>query len=434
MSRMKRLLSIYSGGNYSRWFLAAIDQFLYSSTGLLTSIIIGRALTKEDLGLYSLAVTVAAFGLSNQEALISSPYLIKHEGIPKDSIGGYTGSAFVFHLCFSGILVLILGMTGLGMAHYPETATWAAPFLMLVPVLPAILLREFVRRLSLAWRDAATVFYLDFGVAMIQIGFLAAAGYYRFLTVSRAFFMMGIACFISVAFWFKQQGGAFRFRSEEMASHFSGNFRIGKWLALSNLLWLVSTSLYPWLIAGFHGIDATGNFSACLSVVSLANPMIIGLVNAFAPDLAYAHAHQPRNLQRLLYQALAVVGLFMGLFCLLNIVYGGRIVVLVYGPAFGDLGYLVSGLALNILVFAFNVVLSQAFFIREKPTVPLMSNVIGTALFLTAGLLLVSRYALAGAVAGLLSSNLAALFFLIYHAIRQKNRSAAVSAEYIIPR
>jgi len=57
-------------------FIALTDQAVASATNFLTGVIIGRACTKEQFGLYMLGFSIVLFVMSLQTSLISTPYMV----------------------------------------------------------------------------------------------------------------------------------------------------------------------------------------------------------------------------------------------------------------------------------------------------------------------------------------------------------------------
>ena len=65
------------------------------------------------------------------------------------------------------------------------------------------------------------------------------------------------------------------------------NWVFGKWVFASGLVWAVSMNLYPWFLAYFHGAASTGVWAACLGVVSVGNPALLGIQNLVGPKIAH---------------------------------------------------------------------------------------------------------------------------------------------------
>src|SRR5262245_24649164 len=73
---VRRLSSALAGAAPWRAFLSIFDQGVVSGTSFVTSVLIGRLCSQEDLGVYSLALSVVFILRGIQGELTSTPYMI----------------------------------------------------------------------------------------------------------------------------------------------------------------------------------------------------------------------------------------------------------------------------------------------------------------------------------------------------------------------
>src|SRR5262249_7184664 len=78
--------------------LSISDQALVSGASFATSVIIGRTCSKEDLGVYSLALSLVLFIRGIQGELVCSPYAIFSSRREGRDLAAYTGSTLVHYL------------------------------------------------------------------------------------------------------------------------------------------------------------------------------------------------------------------------------------------------------------------------------------------------------------------------------------------------
>ena len=125
--------------------LAIFDQAAVSGTNFLTVVLVGRACGQEELGYYSLGVTILVLLVSVQESLVTAPYTVFRERLRGWRRNEYAGRVLVQQ----GVLALLAAvglaaMVGLsGVVHRDMTLIVAA-------VVPLVLLRDFCRRLGFA--------------------------------------------------------------------------------------------------------------------------------------------------------------------------------------------------------------------------------------------------------------------------------------------
>jgi len=174
----------------------------------------------------------------------------------------------------------------------------------------------------------------------------------------------------------------------------------------SGLVWTVSMNLYPWFLAYFHGAVSTGVWAACVGVASIGNPAIMGLQNLVGPKISHVHAAAgPKALRRLVLRITAAVALPVSLLCLALILWGGRLIVLLYGRQYAGNGLVVTVLALNLIVNATAFAFSRALFAIERADLDFLLNFAALFMMVALGFWLVRAYGPVGAAFGLLSAN-----------------------------
>ena len=194
----------------------------------------------------------------------------------------------------------------------------------------------------------------------------------------------------------------------ESVADFKKNWVLGRWVFASGLVWAISMNLYPWLLAAFHGVASTGVWAACLGVVAVGGPVMVGIQNLAGPKIAHVYAAEGyRALHRLVLKITAVVAIPMSLLCLVMFVWGGRLVVLMYGRQYGGNSFVVALLALNLLAVALGFPFSRALFAIDRAHVDFLVNFTALFIMVTLGLWLVRTFGPIGAAIGLLGANIA---------------------------
>ena len=106
------------------------------------------------------------------------------------------------HLGLAAVAVALLTAL-LGALSFGIGPTGLFPVVwVLLGALPLLLLREFVRRLTIAHLQMATAVAIDAGVALLQLGSLLLLAYCHRLTVMSAYAAMGAACGAACCGWF----------------------------------------------------------------------------------------------------------------------------------------------------------------------------------------------------------------------------------------
>ena len=405
-------LALPSGSVTRHGILSVADQAIASAANFLAGVTVARACSKEQLGLYMLGFSLILFLTDLQNSVIATPYMIYAPRLKMSALAVYTGSTLVHQLtlCFVTILALVGGIIALRHGMGPqglETVLWA-----LLAVITLIMLREYVRRVCFACLKLNRVLLFDTSIAVCQIAGLLLLAHFGFLSASRAYWVMGIACGVAVLSWLWSERSLYSVQIRESLADLKRNCTFGKWVFASNLLWTISMNLYPWLLAFYHGTVSTAMWSTCLGVVALSNPAVLGVQNFLGPKIAHVYAEEHREaLRRFVLKASLIFSLPMLVFCLAVAFLGDPLVTLVYGQKYAGNGLVVALLAVNLVVSAVGFSFSRGLFAIERADLDFWVNFAALFIMLTLGLWLVRSFDLLGAVCGLLFANAAATAF-----------------------
>lgn len=405
---MRGSIAFLSSTAARKGIVALADQAVFSGTNFLTGIIIGRVCTKEEFGLYTIGFTIVFLMTKLQISLISTPYMVYSPRLNGSALAQYNGSTLIHQVSFSalGAFTLAIGAVMLSLGIGPQEmkpVVWT-----LALVITFIMLREYVRRICFAGLRMKTTLIFDSCVAVVQIGGLLLLANLSILSANLAYLVAGIACGITVFGWFISNRKAFTLRFSHAISDFGINWSLGKWVFASGLLWDLSMNFYPWLLTIFHGTGSAGVWAVCLGIVSIGNPVLFGVQNILGPKIANLYAEKgAMALHLFVLKASAVFCALMMLFCTVLLVFGGPLVVLLYGDKYAGNGLIVSALALNLLVSAGGFSFSCALFAIDRADVDFKVNFVALFVLLTVGLWLARSFGPLGAAYGLLIANTA---------------------------
>lgn len=382
------------------------DQAIHSGTNFLTGVLIGRALSVGDLGVFSLGMTVVVFSLIFQDTLLATPYTyhfhnkeIHHR--PRLSAGALIQSAFL-----AALFSLFFLLAGGGAMIFGEAALERV-FLALAGAMPLMALREFFRRLFFTEFRMLSAAVLDGGVSILQFVLLFAMLWGGFLSPSAAYITIGIATGVGAAVCFAFQRHLFDFRNLDILEDTRENLRYGRWLLAGSVCHIGSLYAFPWFLYLSHGDKGTGAFAACMSIVNLLNPLIIGFTNFFRPRIIKTHVDQGleamnrmilQSCALLLAPALALIGaLFF---------FGENLVSFVYGGQFSGLGAAISLVSLSLIPTFLNAPIQLGALAINRPQLNPAFHAAGFAVTLLAGYPLVQALGVEGAAAGFVLTTL----------------------------
>ena len=384
-------------------FLSLADQAVASVTNFATGVIIARASSKEEFGLYMLGFTLILLVTDLQTSLIATPYMVYAPRLQGRAHALYTGSTLIHQVVFSLLATLVVigaacaARFGVG-PHGLEPVLWA-----LAGVGSLIMLREFVRRICFASLKLRTVFIFDAFIGVGQICGLLVLAHFKLLSASRAYWVIGATCGLAVLCWLWLNRHHYHLRIDESVLDLKRNLIFGKWVFASGLLWTASTNLYPWLLAFFHGAAAAGVFAACLGVVSASNPALLGIQNFLGPKIAHVYAIRGRiGLRKFVLKISGSMAIPVSLLTLIMIFWGDRFIGLLYGSRYTGNGRVVAILACNLLLSAVVFSYSRALFAIERADLDFALNFAAIFIMLTLGLWLVKIHGPFGAALGLI--------------------------------
>ena len=384
-------------------FLSLADQAVASVTNFATGVIIARASSKEEFGLYMLGFTLILLVTDLQTSLIATPYMVYAPRLQGRAHALYTGSTLIHQVVFSLLATLVVigaacaARFGVG-PHGLEPVLWA-----LAGVGSLIMLREFVRRICFASLKLRTVFIFDAFIGVGQICGLLVLAHFKLLSASRAYWVIGATCGLAVLCWLWLNRHHYHLHIDESVLDLKRNLIFGKWVFASGLLWTASTNLYPWLLAFFHGAAAAGVFAACLGVVSASNPALLGIQNFLGPKIAHVYAIRGRiGLRKFVLKISGSMAIPVSLLTLIMIFWGDRFIGLLYGSRYTGNGRVVAILACNLLLSAVVFSYSRALFAIERADLDFALNFAAIFIMLTLGLWLVKIHGPFGAALGLI--------------------------------
>jgi O-antigen/teichoic acid export membrane protein len=388
---------------WNQGFLSLADQAVASITNFATGVIIARASSKEEFGLYMLGFTLILLVTDLQTSLIATPYMVYAPRLQGRAHAQYTGSTLIHQVVFSllATLVVIGGACAARFGVGPrglEPVLWA-----LAGVGSLIMLREFVRRICFASLKLRTVFVFDAFIGIGQICGLLILAHFKLLSAARAYWVIGAICGLAVICWLWLNRRHYYLRIDDSVLDLKRNLIFGKWVFASGLLWTASTNLYPWLLAFFHGAAAAGVFAACLGVVSASNPVLLGIQNFLGPKIAHVYATRGKfGLRKFVLRISGSMAIPFSLLTLIMIFWGDRLVGLLYGSRYTGNSRVVAILACNLLLSAILFAYSRALFAIERADLDFALNFAAIFIMLTLGLWLVKLHGPLGAALGLM--------------------------------
>jgi O-antigen/teichoic acid export membrane protein len=388
--------------------LALVDQTAVSGTSFLTTVLVGRWCGAEELGVYSLAFSLAVAWGCVQEALVALPYIVYHHRQPLGTREQYAGSVLVLQwllslVALAALAVAAVALSGGGAVPGLGRVLWA-----LAAVTPLTLLRDFARRFAFAHLRMAEALVLDLAVAGVQLLALVWLAWAGGLSAATAYLALGVACAGPVALWLYLTRRSFDLRGARVGQALRLSWSLGKWQFAAQLTLTAQGYFIHWLLAWTVGEKATGVYAACMTVALFANPLILAAGNALMPRAAQARAEGGgAALRRVVGATTLLLAGAMALFVAAVALAGERVMALLYRGEYAGHGPTLTVLALAMLVSALGLPAANGLAALERTDVVFKTSAAALALSVLLVPVLVARWGVAGAAYGFLAGNLA---------------------------
>ena len=421
-SAWQALLGLVSRGPV----LACADQAIVSATSFFTLVMIARWTDASQLGAFAIGISVLGVSIAIQHSVVSMPYSIQRHG-PLEFAAEHAFCCLLQSAFFSALVAVLLAiaaltLSALGASPQSVKAAWA-----LAAVTPFVLTKEFARDFALARLRPAGALALDAAAASIQLAVIIGLGLTGRLSPITAYCALGLSCGMAVLCWLLLSRADFAFRIGQFRDVSKQSWHLGKWLLLSRSAILLQGYSTYWLSMLVAGAATTGVYAACMSVVSFANPILLGLYNFLVPRsvLAWKDGGGAGLHNQAIRDTLLLGGL-MGAFCLAVLLAGESALGLLYPDGtYKNYADTVALLAFAALASALGIPASNALASMERPRP--MAFVAGLSALLNVVLVwfLMTRWGLSGAALGVLAANLVGTLgrWILFLALTRKARS-----------
>ena len=333
--------------------LSLLDQSLCSGANFVTAVLIGRATTKEEFGLYSLAFALSVVLTGVQSSLFATPYTVLHPSLPPYRQAYYADVVQLHQLLFA--LVTFVVLTGVAMAldAMGPVGDGARSLLGILPIaIVAMLTRDHLRRMYLGNLRMQAAVTLDFAVLVLQLSgvtFLLASDE---LNATTAYVVVTFACILPSSMIIGLRARSLLVVIPGFREFFADNWRIGRWKLGTHVSISAGTKAFPWLLAIFHGPAATAVYSACISLFVVANPFMMGMRNFLVPKLSRLAAVSSVDVTSMVRSSTRIIGSVMGMGLILVCMYGGTAIEWIYTEKYAGNGGVVCVLALATMTLS----------------------------------------------------------------------------------
>lgn len=314
-------------GSVRSSLLAIIDQCLFSGTNFLTAIWIGRVAGASELGVYSLCFSLTMICIATQRALLISPFVVVSAAMSDARMHDMRGSVLI------ATVILACALSVLSIA----ALVFVSPIIVvaLMVTLPAGLLRDFHRRISIAQLQLVSAIQFDVVIAVCQLAALYYVASMGKLTAVSTLFVCSFVWIATSVVTFVLTRDRYGFCRTRLREDIALLWPIGRWVGLSQLVSTAQAFSLPWVMAVAGSLKLAGIYAACWSIVQVASPVIEGLGNLLGPALARsANAKSLDGLKQRSAMATVVFSALMTGLVVVVAIFGRQILQGLYGASF----------------------------------------------------------------------------------------------------
>lgn len=400
-----------------------VDQGFCSVTNFLTGVLLARACSKEEYGLYVLSFTLLVVVMDIQVSLSGTPFTVLSPYLKNRDRQFYFGSTLIQHLAVSVLAAIgfiiaatVLSVTGRlhGFVNVLLTLAVASVFM---------LLRDFMRFVFLSQLRVWASMLMGVIANVATIGLLFWAYFNAKLTVPIGYLIMAGCSGLTALLILLKEKKQISFSTKRFYEHLRNNWTFGKWLVAQAIVDFVAIRLYPWALILFKDSSAVAAYGICVIFAGVINPLLMGLNRFLGPRAAHVASNKTpafaevnlslrkrvSRVHREIYCWMALIVAPLFLFLISAFLFGERAIVAIYGGKFAGVGSIFSIYLLSQVIAAEGVVISAGTNALKRPDISFKAQIVGLTATITVGLFLAYRWGTLGAVIGVCVSRLVTL-------------------------
>ncbi|MFT5522763.1 MAG: O-antigen/teichoic acid export membrane protein [Pirellulaceae bacterium] len=389
-------------GTVRAGLLSVADQAFISAASFLSTIILGRYASPEQLGIFYLAFQTVSFARQFQSRLVSAPYSVHYHRLAENERDFFTGSALIHQLLIAIGTALVL--TANLWVHVFSSAP--GPFidagLMLIIACPLMMLHDHLRQTMFVHREMWLTLMISIGLLVVHSLALTFLVQRDAVVASSVLGVLAITHGVACGVWYFARSTSFQFRWTSIRPDWLLNWTFAKWALVSKLIGECSPFVVPLIVTAQLGAKDTAVVAACGGLVGTANVFVSGIgrfLGANAPRV-YAESGS-RPLCLLLFQTAALFAIVIGSLNLTLFFFAEPILELLYGGNYNTASHMVFVMSLAVLVNSLSVVVGGGIWAVSCPRANIPADIVTTLVTIGGVIAMLPIYGVLGAAYGM---------------------------------
>ena len=374
-----------------------LEQGALSLMTLVVQVAVARGTAPYEYGIFFLAMTLVYFVETLHRSLVTVPYVVLQQGMAENEVDALRGSM----LASTGFMLAIVGLVVVGahaLGNRLGSMSAVSPVVLagIFAAVVAVTGRGLIRAFLLAELKVSKALAVSASCATLTMGLMAVAYVNETITVGSALAMLGIGSVIPSLVWLAVNRSRIRFSS--VLPDGIRAARYGRWITLSVLVNALGVRAIPWLLALWATPAEVALFGVLATIAGIANPLINGLFSYLTPKLLSIAGK--RGVSRatgagtsVFYASLLLVPVYGALM----LFFGDYLVSAFFSAEYSGHAIALSLLAMEVALKGANLVQVSMLRVVRKPKIEFIASLLGSAGCMSAALLLVPKYGVAGA-------------------------------------
>lgn len=382
------------------------DQGFSVGGMFITNIVLARAASKEEYGMFTLAYSVFNFLTGLHNAVILEPYTVYAAGRYRTHSAEYRWLIWRSNAWLAAFLTALLLLAWWILSR--TAPSLGSRSILGLAVSSAIILTSYlVRRVLYLERKVALAAKVSFVFLVVLVILLEAARRAGVLDGLAAFVVVALASFAGALFAGREIPRKIALGSflEAQPGHWREHWKYARWVVATAFVFQLANQAYYWLVAGFLTLKDVAGLRAISMLVMSIDQVFVAIALLVLPMMAARYASRVVgeffSLWRMYLLSILLIG---GTFVAAVLLFGGPVLHWIYAGKFDDVSGLLARLAFLPVVMGIGHTMNVALKAAEKPDMVFYAYVASGLTTFLIGIPFMTHFGLRGAVYGMLVS------------------------------